>query len=392
MKTYLISILVLLSTSLNAEGLPSQWYFGEETKSNNEKSSDPYDIDKSLESLHDAQTHALKKVDSEKSGWYLAGMKTILGLTLKGKLGIKSWGGKKAIELNWKKRDSKKGLEETENNVDTFNFSEYKSSEDALTEIEPFISSLVESGKVNDEKSLRNNLRSKINEFYQVAKGAESAAPQAYRPHKIRLDLTVGADGSVNGLFVKVGGDIRLRFEWSRKNFYQKESETLKSKITKQTEKLLNGLASEIGKAIEEEPAAKTLKLKEFKVGVGVSVSGSVGVAKVSASIVPQVYFKKVTLLEKAEEVSVEEIPFLTDDKSNELKFVSSTRIRKGFKKSIRFAEYFQKKFNKKKYRKSKWAVHTIKPSYTFDLSGDVGVVSLKGLATFELAYVNNKF
>ncbi len=389
MKKYITLIALIMSFNALSAGLPSEWYFGEETKSNKEEKLN-YDLDKSLHSLHNAQTHALEKAEGEKQGWYLDHMKTILGLTLKGKLGIKSWGGKKGIELIWKKRSANKELVEIEENVETFDISETKSVNDALAGLDPFINSLVESGKVKDAGNLRNQLSDKVQKFYEVAKGAESSAPQAYRPYKIRLDLSVAADGSVNGLFVKVGGDVRIRLEWTRKNFYQKNNEL--SSIAQKAQTVLNGLASEIGKSIEEEPAAKALTLKEFKVGVGVTVSGNVGVAKASASIVPQVYFKKVSLLEKSMEVQVEEIPFITDDKSNELKLVSSTRVRKGFKKSLKFAEYFQKKFSKKEYKEGSWAVHTIKPSFSFDLSGDVGVVTLAGTAIFELAYVNNNF
>jgi hypothetical protein len=390
MKKLMILVTFIFSFNALSAGMPSEWYFGSDNKENTETKSN-YDLDESMDSLHQAQTYALEKAEGEKSSWYLDHMKTILGLTLKGKLGIKSWGGKKGIELIWKKRSASKNLEEVDSEKNTFDLSEFKSSENAMQGIEPFINSLVESGKVKNADNLRAQLSQKVQTFFEVAKGAEAAAVQAYRPHKIRLDLSISADGSVNGLFVKVGGDVRIRLEWSRKTFYQKSNKDLGS-VAQKTQSLLNGLASEIAKSIEEEPAAKSLKLKEFKVGIGVSVSGNVGVAKASASVVPQVYFKKVTLVEKVEEIHVTEIPFLTDDKSNEVKMISSNRVRKGFKKSLRFAEYFQKKFSKKKYKESTWAVHTIKPSFTFDLSGDVGVVTLKGIAVFELAYLNNNF
>jgi hypothetical protein len=390
MRKYIALIALFMSFNALSAGLPSEWYFGADTKNNEEKSS--YDIDESMHSLHQAQTYALEKADGEKQGWYLDHMKTILGLTLKGKLGILSWGGSKGIELIWKKRSGNKELVETEENVETLDFSDAKSLNDALAGLEPFINSLIESGKVKDAANLRTQLTDKVQKFYEVAKGAEASAPQAYRPYKIRLDLSVSADGKVSGLFVSVGGDVRVRLEWTRKTFYQKNNDL--GPIAQKAQTVLNGLASEIGKSLEEEPASKALIFKEFKVGVGVSVSGNVGVAKASVSVVPQVYFKKVALTEKerVEEVNVESIPFLTDDKSNEVNLVSSSRVRNGFKKSLRFAEYFQKKFNKKEYKEGSWAVHTIKPSFTFDLSGDVGVVSLKGLATFELAYENGNF
>lgn len=389
MKKIIILVSFILSFNAFSAGMPSEWYFGSNNKENTETKSN-YDLDESMDSLHQAQTYALEKAEGQKNGWYLDHMKTILGLTLKGKLGIKSWGGKKGIELIWKKRYANKNLEEVDTEKNTFDLSEFKSSENAMQGIEPFINSLVESGKVKNADNLRAQLSKKVETFYEVAKGAEASAVQAYRPHKIRLDLSISADGSVNGLFVKVGGDIRIRLEWSRKTFYQKNVEL--GPVAEKTQSLLNGLASEIAKSIEEEPAAKSLKLKEFKVGIGVSVSGNVGVAKASASVVPQIYFKKVALTDKIEEINVTEIPFLTDDKSDEVKLISSNRVRKGFKKSLRFAEYFQKKFSKKEYRESTWAVHTIKPSFTFDLSGDVGVVTLKGFAVFELAYLNNNF
>lgn len=391
MKKYIL-IYALLTSSLSfSAGLPGEWYFGENQKSN--ENSEEYNLDQSLENLHDSGTHAVTKAEVEGGDWYLDQMKTILGLTVKGKLGVKSWGGKKAIELVWKKRSSKKLLEENESNIPTVDFSKSTMERDALHELEPFINSLVESGKVDDEKNLRANLASKVTDFFQMAQGVESSDQYGWSPHKIRLDLSISADGSVSGLFVKVGGDIRIRFEWTKQTSKTKKNGTAEGSVTAQIKTLVNGLAQEIEKSIEEEPTAKMLNLKEFKVGVGVSVGGKVGVAKASASIVTHVYFKKTKKISDKKQDEVTGIAFLSDDKSNEgLKTVSNERVRKGFKKAIRFAHYFQKKLDKKKYEKSSWAVHTIKPSFTFDLSGDVGVVTLKGLATFELAYINNKF
>ncbi|MDD4976776.1 MAG: hypothetical protein PHY93_20645 [Bacteriovorax sp.] len=234
-------------------------------------------------------------------------------------------------------------------------------------------------GKVRDEKLLKRNLIKKALLFQQMIKGIEASEVSSWIPYKIRLELTVAADATVSMALASAGGEIRMRFEWRRSFNESKEKNTL-GKVAEGSRQLMNNLAEEIANAIEEEPASKKVMIENFNVSIGISLSGNVGIAEASAEILTKVSFKPSDEKEEG-----------TKDLS-QVTFINSEKVRKGFKKAIRFAEYFQQKLAKSKYKKSDWAVETISPSFSFGPGGDVGLATLEGTSELELEYHNAKF
>ncbi|MGZ3808929.1 MAG: hypothetical protein ACXVCE_12655, partial [Bacteriovorax sp.] len=335
-------------------------------------------------------------------GWRLDAIKTTLGLTLEGKMGVKSWAGEKAIELTWKKRTNKNAEEDEDDfRAGTVNFQGIRGAHDLQKSMDQLASGLAAKGKVRDALLLKRNLMKKALLFQEMIKGAEASEVSPWMPYKIRLDLSVSADGTVSPV-MNAGGNIRMRFVWSKSGTEGKEKSVL-GKVAESSRTLLNNLAEQMAVAIKEEPASKKLTIENFNVSIGVSLSGNVGVAEASGEIVTQVFFRPFEESESGEKVlrsnalikTNSAIPFLRNNHNNFLEqvtFIDGTKIRKGFKKAVRFAEYFQKKLEKEKYKKSDWAVSEISPSFTFGLSGDVGLATLEGTAGLEIEFHNAHF
>jgi hypothetical protein len=107
----IIFLLVLLSKIAYAkEGvLDSYWMEG----SVNDKSAETANldsIDNFIGNVTDAELEALDSVTfpvdkaADKPKWYFAGTQTAVGLGFSGKIGLLTFGGTKALEVNWERK------------------------------------------------------------------------------------------------------------------------------------------------------------------------------------------------------------------------------------------------------------------------------------------------
>ena len=387
-KNLMIFLFLIFATNSFSKPLSEEWFFSSEEKKSENST---YDLDLGLESIFASKANSLDHINNESQWWKLDQVKTILGLTLKGELGLKAWGGRSAIELIWKKRTTGQKDEPLQkSNIETIDFSGLSKLADFKGAIIPYINYLVKNEQITNSEKLKTELLKKIEIFYQVAQGLDSSDGKGWRPSKLRLDLSISAEGSVDGIITKAGGDIRLRFEFTKKTSKMNSNENGNSIIAHNSKKFIELMSREIALAEKAEINSGHLKLKEYRVGVGVGIEGNVGIAKSSASFFPQVFFKKVDLANKEISDAEQLVDVISNDSKQDK--INSKRIRKGIRKSIRFAEFFQKKLANEKYQDFSWAVHTIKPRFDFDLSGDVGLVTLKGLGILELIYENMYF
>jgi hypothetical protein len=155
-------------------------------------------------------------------------------------------------------------------------------------------------------------------------------------------------------------------------------------------------------------------------VGVGASVSGTIGLAKSSASAMVQMYFSKtkvpVSQLAAATAEPEDDTPlYMVDNEASDemvsfargygqlielaagkgsgkdaLYRVDRKKFQKGMKRSMAIGRYFGKRAEKKSTKT--WRVKQIKTTFDASLTGSVGVVSVGGLATLEASFENKNF
>lgn len=423
---------LILNNQAMARGVNKYWY---QLPEEQEINSSPFETDKSLANLSDSLDSIDKTLDilteahksvletnekiggKEEASWQFVGFKTNIGLSLSGKLGPLSWGGAKAIVLEWSRRTKKsnkiKLLEENEEAPLTINFSSTSTMEDINKQMGPVIRLLVRSGKVNDESNLRKNLFEKGLKFFELARVMGTTQKTQWYPGKMWLDLKIKASGSISAL--SVGGSTRVRLQLVK---LQKAGTSTKEVIAsnetqKKMQTLLTALAEDISAAEKKRRSKSKFVIKAFRVGLSMSASGTIGVAKGGITFNPMVFFfkhteeikpkkidEKTTLplivktnLEVAEKYAKKVgISYNKSFEDEGIFQVKRKRLRKGFRKAIKFGQKMAVKISKRENPQSKFGVKVIKSNYKISVGGSAGVVNVGATPSFMIRFVNPNF
>ncbi len=438
----IIFLLVLLSkVAIAKEGyLDSYWMDGV----GDEKSAESANLDSldnfinnvteaELDTL-DSVTFPVDKAD-EKPKWYFAGSQTSLALGFSGKIGLLTFGGTKSLEVNWERKKpepkDKSIEEEGSSSVETIVVNEGTTKADLNKELEPFIRSVVDSKKVTNENTLRNELKEASGKFLAYVKGV-SAAQTRYKfvPTKIRLEFNVEGSGKIITTIPVVTGKlavpVKLRLEFIRvmpkaapaptttptpapksdESIVTADMTETEKKIATQTKSLLDKLSQEVTLAYSEQVKDEDMKkrsivLKYIEVGLGFGVEGKIGVATFKANMIPSIFFQKfeVAAATPVVDKSTDEEPILVyaDETSSDKGLMDHAmklqrrNVRKGMKKSLDFAFKFAEKIQRKAEAKkaSNWKFKDMESRYHFSLAGTVGPVKLTGLPHFILHIAN---
>ena len=400
-----------------------------------------------IENIYDSYLETLESSDEgqvqsfhfdplvrKKKKWELSGMKTILATGLSGDIGVLSWGGSKTVELIWKRL--KKNT--TANNVQSYSFEPELADEradvslnsnstyrDMQAQLEPLIQTMVKTGKVKNESYFRSNLYQVSEKFFNMSKAMDINKRTEWYPYKTRLDLVVSASGKVTGggIIIKAGIDSRVRLEWvrlERKDRVQEQAVALKEDpVADKVQELLTQMAVDLSAAASSEKAnIKNWSAKVFRVGIGITAKGDIGVISSSFGYTPYVYFKRIqprqafatqaldletsfkdTNFEEghwpvlvADELGSDIQPASFNLESNGKKAkvikIKRKKLRKSINKAIKYGHKMGKKLKSKKYRKNKkWEVKTMKVGYKFSLNGDIGSVNVKTEPNLEIEY-----
>ncbi|RLA66165.1 MAG: hypothetical protein DRQ88_07480 [Epsilonproteobacteria bacterium] len=440
-KNILIATLLTLVTfSASAkEGHLNPYWFGDSIDKSADQNDNLNSIDSFLNGVVDSTVGALNEFDAEpvakatKNGWHLAGFQTSLGVGFSGNIGILAFGGTKIIEIDWarKKQEKKEKEEELESSLPVVTINENHTKADLNKALDPVVRQLVETGRVKDEKEFRKNLSVVSNDFYAYAKGLSTTRSNyVWRAGKIRLDLNFSASGKIAtaGPLVKLGVDVKLRLEFARimakaqsDNKAMTDLNAKERKIARETRNLLDSLSYEVTKSYDELEKSYNMDVhdmsfKIIEVALGMSVEGSVGVAKLKGSVVPSVFFTRHKLssstpavADKAADngtinliVDNSDAGIAVDKGLKESIFkLKRKRIRKGMKKAMKFAYKFAKKMSKKAKKRQermaqgrrvkmpKWIVKKIRSQYKFEVGGSIGPVKLKAIPHLSIYWVN---
>ncbi len=436
MKKIIFLLVLISNVTFAKEGyLDSYWMDG----AGDEKSAESANldsIDNFISNVTESELDALDSVSfpidkaEGKAKWYFAGAQTAVALGFSGKIGLLTFGGTKALEVNWERKKpepkDKSNEEEESSSVETIVVNEGTSKADLQKELEPFIRSVVDSKKVTDENTLRKEIKEVSGNFLAYAKGM-NAAPTSYKfvPVKIRLEFNVEGSGkiitSIPVVTGKISVPVKLRLEFIRvmpkdapapttapksdeQNVFTAGMTETEKKIATQTKSLIEKLSQEVTLAYSEQVKdgdmeKKGVELKFIEVGLGFGVEGKIGLASFKANVIPSIFFGKqasnatgrVPLIDKS--TDEESILVLMDEQSSDKGLIDRAmnlkrrQVRKGMKKSIDFAMKFAEKIQRKADAKkaSNWKFKDMESKYNFSLAGTVGPVKLVGLPHFIL-------
>ncbi len=472
MKNFLLVIASLIqigylapaAADVKSNQLPRDWYLSPEDQSPQKmgihtikEHEENKKFPKFLERVYNANLEAMDKLPERKNPptsnnsqlpnhapWHLEAFTTELAVYAKGLVGVLTMKGQPAVQVYWRRQGPKP--EEILNQppqtqadaVVTHEFDGDISDHALGKEMEPMIQSALATGKIKDESEFRKQILIAAQEFRFVSSGLDSAPQLKWFLGWFRFDFIVGASGKIYAApLVTVGGDLRLRFDWHRhmrKVPTGARPQPLKpkgvhilaqdlDKFRKDLQDFTIGMQKDLEYALAKEPATKGMQAYAFKVSLGMSANGTIGVAKGNVGVfghmnfinntpVPKVFpvAPKVANLEVEEQdlpplIVIEKYPSeqhlqfsdlnliaysLSKDKKEAHFKVDRKAFRKGLMRAVQMGQFFAKVGQSKDPRK--WKVFQLKTGFDLSLSGILDLVTIGGTAGAEMAFFNMNF
>lgn len=416
-------------------------------------------------------------------GWGLGRISSIFTVSASGIFGLISGKGSTSLTLWWAPRPketpketpntipvpaSKEVLSETDGEIPTISIYEGASDSDIKKELASIIKVIKIKNKNIDTRLLENGLIKRAREFKKLAYSlsAVSSAITAttapvttnnsnnvdkamcWYPYKLRSDILIGANGNVlaKPVSITVGGDIFIRMEWvrlehsgrSESKIGTNKSSDIKAslpmdKMQLEMQKIATTVSGSLGKISSKMVKHDRFDFDGIRLAIGLNGSGNIYVAKVYASILGHLYFKKeeckgqVTTVVKniginknnneEDEILIEgdansrnfelarslKIPYvldsspISDSKSIFKRAFYKTKAKKfaaGLEKSVKIATFFSDSIVKREERSrwiKRWQINKVWSGYAISLTGTSGVVTVGGNMQMELEFTRKK-
>lgn len=357
-----------------------------------------------------------------------------LGISAGGLLGSLIMKGSATIRSYWRRQGPKPAdpfnniMDRTENQ-DAIVIREDATPQEISEQLEPGIRAAVASGRIEDTPALRKNLMDAAQEFQMVAQAiSQTPTDLPWWVPRYRLDVNFDGSGKVGGIG-KVGGEVRFRFEWHR--IMKSKPKTRASaelasyqnpferKVSRGVQDFIVATAADLNETFDT-IEAHGFKAYTFRVGIGISAKGNIGVVKGSAGLVGQVYFQRAVprpvvhprpprqlalstqawnVIEKAppqahlsyanaHHIAYESSPH---DGFEEVVYkVDRNKFRKGLKRAAKIANFFAKRAVNASI--GSWKIYEMRTAFDSSIGGELDLVTLTGSATTQVAFFNQNF
>lgn len=456
----IISVSFQISAYAEAPQLPEDWYQNPEDNSADASHSFfptlPWTkkgkMEKLVKSIYEVNLSSVELTSEKQSSltenqnkipnwtpWHLEAFTTELSVVGSGLIGILTGKGTATAMAYWRRHganvvSSPKSMIDSEtDSLPTANIETVYDEKSLKKEIEPIIRSALGTGKIKDEFSFRQNVELAAVDFFNLVNGLRVAPGFKWWVSGARIEFSVSASGKLTAAapLASVGGDVRVRFDWKRlaqKNgkkvvrFRSARSEAFgfaahqfSNKLQGNLQDLVTNLAEDLSLSFEDDFEMKGFKPYAFRVGLGFSASGDVGVAKSSASSVISLSFSQDVrdpakaavrfvshsspLLLIEEKPSESHLQFaannfipvtLEANRAHAVYSVDRENFRKGLRKAVKMSNFFISAG--KKARSEKWRLYQMKTGLEFSITGSVGLAKYSGVSTAEIAFYNMNF
>jgi hypothetical protein len=345
--------------------------------------------------------------------WYLASVKTEIGIEAGGDIGLVGVEGEAALEYIWMRtaRSLKKLQQEhygkttpliksnspqsnsflatNAEDPTTLSLSNDMTNNEVTQRIDDLVKYIMQSKKVSnkasDSQKLRYQLTQHVSLHQRLAeKISESSQQLTWKPYKYQLELYVRANGSVIPT-IEVGGVMRVRIEWSIRE--KKSFVSNPTAFTNHIEMLTNELSAQF-----QNPDAPNNQypLYGVKVGLGFGIGGDLNLVSANAHAIASVFLKYNP--PKANLFSKSSLRF-SNSQDEMINGISRTQWQKGIKKASKMASYIisqstasEKKIDEQRPQRD-FELGAIEVELELTVGGEIFLPTVEGIGFMELFF-----
>lgn len=406
----------------NPAQLPLSWYRGDTGRQT--LSASPENLDGlrgSVDRLYGVQSRALANVADAPAAalmqasaggppdlvpWHLEYITTELAISAQGLLGALTVKGTPGIQLHWRHQGNpptpapvppapvpQTGLVVA---GDTTTLS------DIQAQLEPVLRTALASGKVQDADAMRQNVVRAATQLQALTQALDEAGSRAtdtpFWVSGFRFDFTIDEVGHVFPIGPK-GGDIRFRFEWKRlkrKTVAAGSRVRVRGDFEDSLIQFTTAMQTQLGAALAEADDASEsgFRLASYRVGIGVTKKGSIGIAEGSVSLIGNLNFSadvKKPVVYPSRNLSAKEVQAITFIPKGTFDGypIDPEQLRKGLTKAINIGNFFARGTDT---GGDKWKIYIMKAQFDMTLAGDSFLAGLIANGTSDLTFYNQKF
>ena len=394
MKNLITVIFFLYYSSPIFAQVPAFW-MSAETLDNSLLADQTRELEESFKNILETKQEVFQSIQHNPNRkWALQSIKTELGISAEGAIGVMGAGGEAALELIWIRKGTNNGgsslIEETAPEAEEIQINAQMSEEAVLNEIAPIVELTMASYGVRRRHKLLKNLLTHALKFQQTIRELESApAMSSWYPYKYQLELFVSAKGDI--YFFEVGNSVRLRLEWWRIKKTNSQAVTTPYSPVELSEnaKFVTGIASDL-EVIADTNFENDFRLNCLKVGVGTTIEGNLFIVKGKATAIGSIFFKR-------DEIRPESLLFPTllnevtsysmKDGANSVR-IPRMSFRAGIRKGASIAGFFAR--HAKSNPKTPYELNVIETELNVFTGGGIGIVNVEGSAVLTLFITRN--
>lgn len=373
--------------------------------------------------------------------WHLKELYMDMGVNAAGTAGLVTAIGEASVELRWgqtKKALKEQGLlapakveapmapesapEEPAEKADLA-LNEYTTYEQLEFQVDQVADAVMATGRVKDRPKMREGLLRVAKDLQEVMIDINAYNDSYWDISKFGLDIEISASGKVSTGFT-VGGNLRLRFEWSRSNYGAPLAEPMDGNGDKRENlrKLLAGVAKDMDTVGEELYSHSGFDLKTMRLGIGLYASANFGVVKGKLGVTGYAFFTKSSYRANANYgdgrpriIEDFDIPLVDDEPvaqhmtyatSQGIKydrvpggdnagdrviyFMNREKFRKGLARATSMGAFFAERAKKKTGDGAdygRWEINQIKPNFALSLEGAAKIATIGGKISLELTF-----
>jgi len=364
--------------------------------------------------------------------WHLDGMIANFAVSGGGLFGPLMLDGEASVKATWrrisKQKSDRPGLAKSSvaKKPAAFKFRSKMTDQEIAKMLEPAVRSAVATKTVRNERAFRHNLNQQGKSFARMARLMNRVPGRGgWHLHGYELKLAFNAQGQVSAT-MGVGGSLTVYFRWEEEE---------RSPFLQNTEPLVGldevlygnllaftrTMGSLIPEALNDarEILRSGFELREFMVGVGVTVGGDIGVASVEGSVDGKIIFRtpknvaatdhgligetSVTgqQLDRGDEFvtmvtsiapSAQHLVYAKQIGTNfqlladaGVYRIARSRFRSGMKDALTMGAYFAEQGRKEDT--ASWKLTELETEFQASIGGDVSVVTVNGRGNFALNF-----
>lgn len=290
--------------------------------------------------------------------------------------------------------------------------------DDLDARIEPLVKAVMATGQIENEKSLRENLKDQVFDMHTIIQFMTKTQNTRWNTTRLRVDLQIDISGKINPV-TTLGGGVKIRLEWllnpgrtSSLAHIPRARLEKNRKIGDGLKKIAENLVQQMQEVKYDDMAVSGYDLNEVKFGLGLFGEGNVGVVKLGGSLFGYLYLTPNTFFREGMRPeftrTYDSVP-LIDYTSNE-KWASwaeshgiamehtqtrdgrkanvyatpAERLRQGLVKTVAMAGKMAERAHR---TPGAWEIYKIKAEFQLSLSGDTGLFKLGGTGVLELVF-----